>query len=85
MDVSVNKTSDEDEYFEGEIADWELVVHNVANGTDAENVTITDFLPDVFNLTSLNYTFYDPAIGAFTNGTLYLNNSTLSYVSETFT
>ena len=79
MDVSVNKTSDEDEYFQGEIADWEIVVHNVANGTDAEDVTITDFLPDVFNLTSLNYTFYDPAIGAFTNGTLYLNNNTLSY------
>ena len=79
MDVSVNKTSDEDEYFQDEIAKWEIIVNNVANGTDAEDVTITDFLPDVFNLTSLNYTFYDEAIGAYTNGTLYLNNSTLTY------
>ena len=79
MDVSINKTSDEDEYFQDEIAKWNITVFNVGNGTDAEYVTITDFLPDTFNLTSLNFTFYNATNGAWTNGTLYLNNSTLSY------
>ena len=79
MDVSINKTSDADEYFQDEIAAWNITVTNAGNGTDAEYVTITDFLPDTFNLTSLNFTFYNATNGAWTNGTLYLNNSTLSY------
>ena len=78
MDVSVNKTSDKDEYFQDEIAEWEIIVNNVANGTDAEDVTITDHLPNIFELTDLNYTFISP-LGEFTNGTLDLNTKTLRY------
>ncbi|WP_171776176.1 DUF11 domain-containing protein [Methanobrevibacter ruminantium] len=78
MDIMVNKTSDKEEYFQDEIAEWELIFHNTDNGTDAENVTMTDHLPNVFELMNLSYMFYTPT-EAITNATLYLNNNTLRY------
>ena len=78
MDLRTNKTSDEDEYFQDEIATWNITVHNSPDGTDAENVTITDFLPDVFKITNLTYVM-DSDEGEWTRGILDVNTSTLRY------
>ena len=79
MDISINKTSDKDEYFQDDISKWNLTINNAGNGTDAEYVTITDFLPDIFKLTNLTFSFYNETNGEWTNGTLYLSNNTLRY------
>ena len=76
MDISINKSSDKDEYFQDEISKWNLTIKNADNGTDAEYVTITDYLPDIFKLTNLTYSFYNASNDEWTNGTLDLSTST---------
>ena len=44
-DVSVNITSDKDEYFVDDVAIWTIVVSNAANGTNATNVSLKDLFP----------------------------------------
>lgn len=79
VDLSTDKTSDKNETFQDEIINWNVTAHNADNGTYADNVTITDHLPNVFNLTDLNYTFFNSSGDIWTNGSLNLKNSTLNY------
>uniref|UniRef100_UPI0025F72C22 right-handed parallel beta-helix repeat-containing protein n=1 Tax=uncultured Methanobrevibacter sp. TaxID=253161 RepID=UPI0025F72C22 len=45
VDLSVNITSDKDEYYVDDIAVWTITVSNAGNGTNATNVTLKDFFP----------------------------------------
>ena len=51
VDLSVNKTSDKDEYFVGDEVVWTIIVLNARNGTDATNVTLKDLIPAQFEVT----------------------------------
>ena len=51
VDLSVNKTSDKDEYFVGDEVVWTIIVSNARNGTDATNVTLKDLIPAQFEVT----------------------------------
>ena len=63
VDLSVNITSDKDEYFVDDIAVWTIVVSNAGNGTNATNVNLTDLFPSVYfkfiNCTDSNGNSYD--------------------------
>ena len=75
VDVSVEKSSDKDEYFVDDIAVWTIVVHNAANGTNATDVYVGDFFPfqyfEIINYTTDNGTFESGlwTIGFMGNGT----------------
>ena len=76
VDISVNITSDKDEYFVDDIAVWTVVVSNAGNGTNATNVTLRDFFPgsnfEFINCTLANGTSYTGDtwyIGNLNNGT----------------
>ena len=76
VDISVNITSDKDEYFVDDIAVWTVVVSNAGNGTNATNVTLRDFFPgsnfEFINCTLANGTSYTGDIwyiGDLNNGT----------------
>ncbi|WP_405285194.1 hypothetical protein, partial [Methanobrevibacter sp.] len=84
-DVSVNITSDKDEYFVGDDAIWTIVVSNAANGTNATNVSLKDLFPsDYFefvNCTDENGNVYDlgddwiiPFVGNGTNVTFLIHS-----------
>ena len=45
VDISVNITSDKDEYYMDDIAVWTVFVSNAGNATNATNVTLKDFFP----------------------------------------
>uniref|UniRef100_UPI003869D974 DUF11 domain-containing protein n=1 Tax=Methanobrevibacter sp. TaxID=66852 RepID=UPI003869D974 len=45
VDLSVNKTSDKDEYFIGDTVTWTITVKNADNATAATYVNLTDVLP----------------------------------------
>ena len=47
VDISVNITSDKDEYFVDDIAVWTIVVSNAGNGTNATNVSLKDLFPSI--------------------------------------
>ena len=47
VDISVNITSDKDEYFVDDIAVWTVVVSNAGNGTNATNVSLKDLFPSI--------------------------------------
>ncbi|AMD18402.1 hypothetical protein TL18_00005 [Methanobrevibacter sp. YE315] len=63
VDVAVNKTSDKDVYYIGDVVVWTIKVSNAYNGTNATNVKMADLLPDEFEL--INYT---ATVGNYTNG-----------------
>ena len=76
VDISVNITSDKDEYFVDDIAVWTVVVSNANNATNATNVTLRDFFPgsnfEFINCTLANGTSYTGDtwyIGDLNNGT----------------
>ena len=84
-DVSVNITSDKDEYFVDDVAIWTIVVSNAANGTNATNVSLKDLFPsDYFefvNCTDENGNVYDlgddwviPFVGNGTNVTFLIHS-----------
>ena len=62
VDISVNITSDKDEYFVDDIAVWTITVSNAGNATNATNVTLRDFFPsnyfEFINCTLANGTSY---------------------------
>ena len=45
VDVSVDISSDKDEYFVDDVAVWTVVVHNAGNGTNATGVSLKDLFP----------------------------------------
>ncbi|WP_296790525.1 isopeptide-forming domain-containing fimbrial protein [uncultured Methanobrevibacter sp.] len=60
VDVSVNITSDKDEYFVDDVAVWTITVTNAANGTNASNIRLSELLPEEFeyiDCTVVNGTF----------------------------
>ncbi len=60
VDVSVNITSDKDEYFVDDVAVWTITVSNAANGTNASNIRLSELLPEEFeyiDCTVVNGTF----------------------------
>ena len=63
VDISVNITSDKDEYFVDDIAVWTITVSNAANGTNATNINLKDLFPsdyfDFINCTDENGNPYD--------------------------
>ena len=63
VDVAVNKTSDKDVYYIGDVVVWTIKVSNADNGTNATNVKLADLLPDEFEL--INYT---ATVGNYTDG-----------------
>ena len=52
VDLSVNKTSDKDEYFIGDTVTWTITVKNADNATAATYVNLTDVLPSEFTYVS---------------------------------
>ncbi|WP_458402816.1 right-handed parallel beta-helix repeat-containing protein, partial [Methanobrevibacter sp.] len=74
VDVSVNITSDKDEYFVDDIAFWTIVVSNAGNGTNATNVTLKDLFPsdyfDIINCTVPTGTEFNETTGVWTIGNL---------------
>ena len=74
VDISVNITSDKDEYFVDDIAVWTITVHNAANGTNATNVTLKDLFPsgnfEFINCTLPDGTVYNETTGVWTIGNL---------------
>ena len=76
VDISVNITSDKDEYFVDDIAVWTVVVSNAGNATNATNVALKDLFPgeyfEFINCTLPNGTEYGGDtwyIGDLENGT----------------
>jgi uncharacterized repeat protein (TIGR01451 family) len=63
VDISVNITSDKDEYFVDDIAVWTITVSNAANGTNATNINLKDLFPsdyfEFINCTDENGNPYD--------------------------
>ena len=45
VDISVNITSDKDEYFVDDVAVWTITVSNAANGTNATNIKLSELIP----------------------------------------
>ena len=74
VDISVNITSDKDEYFVDDIAVWTITVSNAGNGTNATNVTLKDLFPsgyfDIINCTVPSGTLYNETTGIWTIGNL---------------
>ncbi|WP_296881651.1 hypothetical protein [uncultured Methanobrevibacter sp.] len=74
VDISVNITSDKDEYFVDDIAVWTVTVHNAENGTNATNVTLKDLFPsdyfEFINCTLPDGTVYNETTGVWTIGNL---------------
>ena len=89
VDLSVNITSDKDEYFIGDIAVWTITVSNAENGTNASNVNLKELLPKEFEFidctvpegTTYNKTTGIWTIGDMANGT----NLTLTITSRAVT
>ena len=80
VDVSVNITSDKDEYFVGDVAIWTVTISNAANGTNATNVSLKDLFPNEFefiNCTLPEGTIYDKDTGIWTIGKM-ANGTTLT-------
>ncbi|MBQ6628940.1 MAG: DUF11 domain-containing protein, partial [Methanobrevibacter sp.] len=73
VDLSVNKTSDKDEYFIGDTVTWTITVHNAKNATVATHVNLTDVLPKEFTYVSCN-----PSKGNYSNKT---NNWTIGTIN----
>ena len=71
VDISVNITSDKDEYFVDDIAIWTITVSNAGNGTNATNVTLKDFFPGS-NFEFINCTLANGTV--FTGDTWYIGN-----------
>ena len=78
VDISVNITSDKDEYFVDDVAVWTVVVSNANNATNATNVTLGDLFPsEHFEITDFSApagTEYNKTTGVWTIGNL--NNGT---------
>ncbi|WP_410320307.1 hypothetical protein, partial [Methanobrevibacter sp.] len=71
VDLSVDITSDKDEYFVGDTAVWTITVSNAGNGTNATNVSLKDLLPEEFefvNCTLPEGTTYNETTGVWTIG-----------------
>ena len=71
VDLSVDITSDKDEYFVGDTAVWTIIVSNAGNGTNATNVSLKDLLPEEFefvNCTLPEGTTYNETTGVWTIG-----------------
>ena len=69
VDISVNITSDKDEYFVDDVAVWTITVSNAANGTNASNVKLSELLPDEFEYMYCdlpNGTTYNETTGIWT-------------------
>ena len=76
-DVSVNITSDKDEYFVDEIAIWTVTVSNAGNGTNATNVNLKDLFPSEFEFVDCilpNGTTYNSTTGVWDIG--FMGNGT---------
>ncbi|WP_407431248.1 right-handed parallel beta-helix repeat-containing protein, partial [Methanobrevibacter sp.] len=74
VDLSVNITSDKDEYFVGDTVIWTITVKNAANGTEATKVNLTDIIStELFKYISSN-----PSKGNYSNAT---NNWTIGSIS----
>ena len=87
VDVSVNITSDKDEYFVDDIAVWTITVTNAGNGTNATNINLKDLFPSKYfefiNCTDENGNLYDlndgiPFMGNGTNVTFRINSKALA-------
>ena len=77
VDLSVNITSDKDEYFVDDTAIWTITISNAGNGTNATNVSLKDILPEEFefiNCTLPDGTTYNETSGIWTIGNM--NNGT---------
>ncbi|EKB47550.1 hypothetical protein B879_03850 [Cecembia lonarensis LW9] len=61
VDLSVEKTSNNIEVFEGDEFDYVITVRN-NGGTDAENVVVTDELPNGVSYVSTNFVSTDPGV-----------------------
>ena len=69
VDISVNITSDKDEYFVDDIAVWTIIVSNAANATNASNINLSGLLPDEFEYMHCdlpNGTVYNETTGIWT-------------------
>ena len=71
VDISVNITSDKDEYYIDDIAVWTVVVSNANNATNATNVTLRDFFPGS-NFEFINCTLANGTV--FTGDTWYIGD-----------
>ena len=76
VDLSTNKTSDQDVYFVEDIAIWTITVHNANNASNATNVKLFESLPAEFEYIdyyTLNGTYDNETkiwdIGFMANGT----------------
>ncbi|WP_296790660.1 hypothetical protein [uncultured Methanobrevibacter sp.] len=87
VDVSVNITSDKDEYFVDDIAVWTITVTNAGNGTNATNINLKDLFPSKYfefiNCTDKNGNLYDlndgiPFMGNGTNVTFIINSKAVA-------
>jgi uncharacterized repeat protein (TIGR01451 family) len=94
VDISVIKTVDNATHFIDDVVVWTVTVHNAANGTAANNVTLNDTFPaefTVINWTATQGTSFDPATGVWTIGfmgngtTVTLTINSRAKVNGTFT
>ena len=84
VDISVNITSDKDEYFVDDVAVWTITISNAGNGTNATNVKLSELLPEEFEFINCTVTggTYDNETGVWiipnlangTNVTLVINS-----------
>ncbi|WP_407423663.1 right-handed parallel beta-helix repeat-containing protein, partial [Methanobrevibacter sp.] len=71
VDISVNITSDKDEYFVDDIAIWTITVSNAGNATNATNVTLKNLFPSQY-FEFINCTLANGS--SFTGDTWYIGN-----------
>ncbi|WP_171776175.1 Cna B-type domain-containing protein [Methanobrevibacter ruminantium] len=79
VDMVANKTVDNQTSNVGDIRDWNVTIWN-DGASEAQNVTIIDFLPDGLNLTdNLTIHFYNGTGGLWNNAVLNLTSNNLTF------
>ena len=68
VDISVNITSDKDEYFVDDVAVWTITVSNAGNGTNASNVKLSPEEFEYIDHVAPSGTTYNPDTGIWDIG-----------------
>ncbi|WP_407422671.1 right-handed parallel beta-helix repeat-containing protein, partial [Methanobrevibacter sp.] len=84
LNLTVNKSSDKEEYHDGEEATITITVHN-GEGCEATNVVLNDILQHEFEYKSHEGSGYDPDTNVWTVGNMGLNSDAQLVIKTTAT